>query len=92
MLQYIAAPLVTVPMAGLAGWWWPKMRDEVSVRSALIGGSIYLIGAAVGLYSIGYQRFYRDGQKAYFYVVFVAPFVVASVLYVYGLWLVFWQR
>jgi len=84
--------MVTIPMAGLAGWWWPKTRDAHTIKVELLGGSIYLIGAGVMLYSIGYQRFYRSGEKTYFYVVFVAPFVMASVLYVYGLWLVFWQR
>ena len=95
LLDYLLAPALILWATAHAAFWWTSFFSKQNVWESLFQ-TVRIQGLPTGLFSLllliafvyenGYKRYYRFGNKKYFYVVHIAPLCGAICGFAYGFW------
>jgi hypothetical protein len=98
LFDYLVAPALILFAAAHAAFWWTDSFQKQNIWESLFH-PVRVPGLPTGLFSLlllmafvyenGYKKYYRFGNKPYFYIVHVAPLCVAVGGLVYGLRIVY---
>ena len=85
IIDYLGIPIAVIWIAAHAMLWWTSFFTT-NRENRLISGVFFLLLLIAFVYENGYKKYYRFGNKKYFYVVHIAPLCVAICGFTYGFW------
>ena len=88
IVDYLGIPVTVIWIAAHAILWWTGFFT-INPENRLLSGIFFLLLLIAFVYENGYKKYYRFGNKKYFYVIHVAPLCMAICGFIYGLWIVY---
>lgn len=84
IVAYGVFPLLIWAICLNSAFWWSSEWSPKVTQQRAIGAAALLLIAMASAHDRGYKKWFKYGEKKYFYIVYVVPISIGVVGFLYG--------